>query len=130
MRAANLSSASDDMMVRLCLLKLRILPQLPVTAFSGSAVYTHDRQGDWTVGQRQGILLNPHLPRKPNQPQAHWKGLLSSRRPRDDNDEQRDSKAARQRDRGSEQSRVPAKETGPTHGGTGRKTKPLKPGLY
>jgi len=128
MRAAKLSNASGNTVVRICLPNLCVFPQLRVTAFNGSAVYIHDRQGDWTVGQRQAILLNPYVPRAPNQPQ--WKGLLSSRRPREDDEGQRDSKRARPRDQGSERSRMPAKEVGPTHGGTGRKTKPLKPGLY
>lgn len=110
----------------------RELPQLCITAFSASPVHTHKRQGGWIVGQRQEILLDRRGVSFRGRPQrtARWRGLTSSRLCGGDDDAQ-DSKASRPGEKARMDRSDPcAKNSETARNRTGRKPKPLKPGLY
>jgi hypothetical protein len=107
-------------------------PQICVTAFCASSVHAHNRQGDWIVGQRQEILLEKRgIPFRVRPLRtARWRGFLSSRRCGGD-DEAQDSKSSRPREKaGMDRSHFPAKNSETGRNRTGKKPKPLKPGLY
>jgi hypothetical protein len=108
------------------------LSQLCITAFSASPVHTHKRQGGWIVGQRQEILLDRRgvsfRGRSPRS--ARWRGLISSRLCGGDDDAQ-DSKSSRPGEKaGMDRSDSLPKTSETARNRTGRKPKPLKPGLY